>query len=51
MSVTLIQQRIADDINKGLLPEETDARHLAEYVVTVQQGMAQQARDGADRSS
>lgn len=51
MSVTLIQQRISADIDAGRLPPETDARHLAEYVVAVQQGMAQQARDGADRAT
>lgn len=48
MTVTLIQQRINADIDAGKLPPETDARNLAEYVVAVQQGMAQRARDGAD---
>ncbi|OYO18555.1 TetR family transcriptional regulator [Enemella dayhoffiae] len=48
MTVTLIQQRIDADIDAGKLPTETDARNLAEYVVAVQQGMAQRARDGAD---
>jgi len=51
MSVELIEQRISDDIDAGLLPSETDAHHLAEYVVAVQQGMAQRARDGASRES
>ena len=51
MTVTLVERRINTDIEAGRLPAETDARHLAEYVVAVQQGMAQRARDGADRQA
>lgn len=51
MTVTLIQDRIDADINAGKLPNETDGRSLAEFIVAVQQGMAQRARDGADRQT
>ena len=51
MTVTLIERRISGDIDAGRVPPDTDARVLAEYFVAVQQGMAQRARDGADRAT
>ncbi|MBL8925349.1 MAG: TetR/AcrR family transcriptional regulator [Pseudonocardia sp.] len=51
MTVTFVQQRINTDIDAGVLPAGTDARRLAEYIVAVQQGMAQRARDGAGRET
>lgn len=45
----MIRRRIDGDIDAGRLPTGTDARVLAEYVVAVQEGMAQRAKDGADR--
>lgn len=50
-TVTMVKNRIDADINVGRLPTETDGRQLAEFVVAVQQGMAQRARDGADRET
>ena len=50
-TVTVVQERIDAGIAAGELPADTQSRHLAEYIVAVQQGMAQRARDGADRQT
>ncbi|MFD7662257.1 TetR/AcrR family transcriptional regulator [Streptomyces sp. NPDC059788] len=50
-NVELIEERIRADIAAGELPADTDAHALATYGVTVLQGMSQQARDGADRTT
>ncbi|AJT64483.1 TetR/AcrR family transcriptional regulator [Streptomyces chattanoogensis] len=46
-----IQRAIAADIASGELPATTDAAALAHYAGAVIQGMSQQARDGADRTT
>ncbi|MFF3269830.1 TetR/AcrR family transcriptional regulator [Streptomyces chrestomyceticus] len=50
-TVELLEGRIRDDIRSGELPDGTDAHGLATYGATVLQGMSQQARDGADRTT
>lgn len=42
-----LADKIAADVNAGLLPADTDARALATFYSTVIQGMSTQARDGA----
>ncbi|MCB5908749.1 TetR/AcrR family transcriptional regulator [Streptomyces pinistramenti] len=46
-----IESRIRADVASGALPADTDAHALAHYVGSVIQGMSQQARDGADRTT
>ncbi|MFI7097996.1 TetR/AcrR family transcriptional regulator [Streptomyces sp. NPDC050161] len=46
-----IESRIRADVASGTLPVDTDAPALAHYVGAVIQGMSQQARDGADRTT
>jgi AcrR family transcriptional regulator len=50
VGVDQLQHRIALAIRLGELPASTDARQLAVFTSVVLQGMAQQARDGADRA-
>ncbi|NUP45750.1 MAG: TetR/AcrR family transcriptional regulator [Catenulispora sp.] len=42
-----LAEKIAADVDAGLLPAGTDARTLATFYSTVIQGMSTQARDGA----
>ncbi|MFF4601554.1 TetR/AcrR family transcriptional regulator [Streptomyces sp. NPDC001339] len=46
-----IESAVRADIAAGELPADADATALADYVGAVIQGMSQQARDGAERSS
>jgi AcrR family transcriptional regulator len=46
----LIKDKIQTDIDEGTLPRDTDAGHLATYVVTVWRGLSLSARDGASRN-
>ena len=48
---TEIERRIRADIASGELPADTDASALAAFVGAVIQGMSQQSRDGADRTT
>ena len=48
-SVDAIEARLRSAILAGELPASIDARAIASYYVTVQQGMSIQARDGASR--
>ncbi|MFH8348086.1 TetR/AcrR family transcriptional regulator [Streptomyces sp. NPDC018045] len=50
-TATLLEERIRSDVESGELPAGTDAHALATYGATVLQGMSQQARDGADRTT
>jgi AcrR family transcriptional regulator len=44
-----LQARIERDIQKGLLPPDSDAEALAGHIFAVVQGMSTLAKDGADR--
>jgi AcrR family transcriptional regulator len=44
-----LRHKIEADITKGLLPDDTDAKGLAGYVMSVLSGLVQRARDGASR--
>ncbi|MFJ6747208.1 MULTISPECIES: TetR/AcrR family transcriptional regulator [unclassified Streptomyces] len=46
-----IERRIRADIASGELPADTDASALAHCMGAVIQGMSQQSRDGADRTT
>jgi len=46
---TRVYQRIQQGIDSGELPSSTDALALANFYVTVYQGMSMQAKDGASR--
>lgn len=46
-SLTLIETRLRRGIAEGDLSPDTDITALARFVITVQQGMSIQARDGA----
>ena len=46
---SLLSDKISKDIAAGTLSDDTDADLLAAYVMTVIQGMANLARDGASR--
>ena len=48
-SVDAIEARLRKAVAGGELPASIDARAIASYYVTVQQGMSIQARDGASR--
>jgi len=48
---TRLRDRIARDVDAGLLPPGTDARVLAALYMTVIQGMSNQARDGVSRDT
>jgi AcrR family transcriptional regulator len=48
-SIDAIAARLRRGIDAGELPAAIDARAIASYYVTVQQGMSIQARDGASR--
>ncbi|MEV5593097.1 TetR/AcrR family transcriptional regulator [Streptomyces sp. NPDC052496] len=50
-TVELLEERVRGDVEAGELPAGTDTHALAAYGVTVLQGMSQQARDGADRTT
>ncbi|WP_030375286.1 TetR/AcrR family transcriptional regulator [Streptomyces rimosus] len=50
-NVETIEGRIRSDVAAGELPADTDAHALAVYCAAVLQGMSQQARDGADRTT
>ncbi|MEU9110887.1 TetR/AcrR family transcriptional regulator [Streptomyces sp. NPDC048483] len=50
-NVREFERAIVVDIACGGLPATTDAAALAHYLGAVVQGMSQQARDGADRST
>lgn len=45
----VLAARIAEDVEAGLLPPDTDAKELAAFIAAVVQGMSTQARDGAGR--
>ena len=45
----LLRDKINHDITAGTLPDDTDADLLAAYVMTMIQGMASLARDGASQ--
>jgi hypothetical protein len=45
---SLIKEKIQIDIDRGVLPEDSDADSLATYVVSVWQGISLLARDGAN---
>ncbi|XVQ12526.1 TetR/AcrR family transcriptional regulator [Spirillospora sp. CA-255316] len=49
-NVRLIERRIAEDVEAGVLPAGTDPRTLAQLAAAVLQGLSQQARDGATRA-
>lgn len=46
-----IGSRIQDDIQSGLLSQNTDAQALSLFVVTAIQGLSALARDGVDRAT
>jgi Transcriptional regulator len=46
-----IEDRIADDVRRGILPDTVDPAALAAYYAAVIQGMSIQAVDGADRAT
>jgi len=46
-----VHQRIQQGIDNGELPAGTDALALANFYVTVYQGMSMQAKDGASRAT
>lgn len=48
-NVGAFERRIRQDVDAGLLAEDTDAAALARFAGTVMQGMSQQSRDGASR--
>ncbi len=50
-NVETIEGRIRSDVAAGELPADADAHALAVYCAAVLQGMSQQARDGADRTT
>ncbi|MFH8406577.1 TetR/AcrR family transcriptional regulator [Streptomyces sp. NPDC018019] len=50
-NVETVEERVRSDIAAGELPAGTDAHALATYSAAVLQGMSQQARDGADRTT
>jgi AcrR family transcriptional regulator len=45
-----LRGRIKQDINLGILPENTDATSLSDLVFAIMQGMSALARDGASRA-
>ncbi len=45
-----LEARLADAATSGALPPDTDTAALARFFLSVQQGMAIQARDGAGRA-
>ncbi|MFC5743996.1 TetR/AcrR family transcriptional regulator [Actinomadura rugatobispora] len=49
-NVRVLERRIADDVDAGVLPAGTDPRMLAQLSGAVLQGLSQQARDGATRA-
>ncbi|AIV38676.1 TetR/AcrR family transcriptional regulator [Streptomyces sp. R1] len=49
-NIAAIESRIAADVDRGVLPPDTDAAALARYTGAMIQGMSQQARDGATRA-
>ncbi len=51
LGLAIIQARIQRGIDEGDLPAATDAAALANFYVTVYQGMSMQAKDGAPRES
>ncbi|KXF78426.1 TetR family transcriptional regulator [Paramesorhizobium deserti] len=46
-----LRQRLERAVDEGELPEGIDCRAIAAFYMTVQQGMALQARDGATRET
>ncbi|MFD5318946.1 TetR/AcrR family transcriptional regulator [Streptomyces sp. NPDC127098] len=48
-NVGAFERRIRQDVDAGLLAQDTDAAALARFAGTVMQGMSQQSRDGASR--
>ncbi|WP_177228694.1 MULTISPECIES: TetR/AcrR family transcriptional regulator [Amycolatopsis] len=48
--VTAFAAKVRADVAAGRLPEDTDARALARYTMSVLTGLAQAARDGASRA-
>lgn len=48
--LTMLVERIEQDVRAGLLPSGLDARAVARFYFTVQQGMSLQARDNPDRA-
>lgn len=46
----IIVRRIEADIEKGLMPSDTQSATLADLAIAVTQGMSVLARDGADRA-
>lgn len=51
LGMSIIQARIQRGIDEGELPASTDAAVLANFYVTVYQGMSMQAKDGATHES
>jgi TetR/AcrR family transcriptional regulator, copper-responsive repressor len=51
LGLAIIQARIQRGIDEGDVPAKTDAAALANFYVTVYQGMSMQAKDGAPRES
>lgn len=49
-NVALLARRIIDDVHNAILPAETDASEVAEFIGVIIQGMSQRARDGASRT-
>ncbi|MFA3874877.1 TetR/AcrR family transcriptional regulator [Streptomyces sp. MMCC 100] len=49
-NIAAIESRIEADVDRGVLPPDTDAAALARYTGAMIQGMSQQARDGASRA-
>jgi AcrR family transcriptional regulator len=47
----MLTERIEQDVRAGLLPEGLDARAVASFYFTVQQGMSLQARDNPNRAA
>ena len=44
-----LRRKIADDVEAGVMPTDTDATTLAAYTIAVVQGLSTLARDGASR--
>lgn len=49
-NIEAIERRIEADVDRGVLPPDTDAPALARHTGAMIQGMSQQARDGASRA-
>lgn len=50
-TIATLEQRLKQGVAEGDLPEGPEWRAIATYCITVQQGMAIQARDGASRDT